>query len=106
MTGLTADLRFAVRILLKQRALTASALATVALAIAANTAIFTLVWSVLLRPLALPHPDRLVRIEEWHSGSSSNLTGATFNDLSERARTFSAVGAFRLSSPGLATGGR
>ena len=101
MTTLLLDLRYALRMLWKHKAFTASALATIGLAIGANTAIFTLVSSVLLRPLPLPRPDRVVRIEEQHAGTPINLTGATFTDLQTRSRLLSAVAAYRLTSPGL-----
>ena len=63
MTSLLLDVRFALRMLWKHKAFTASALATIGLAIAANTAIFTLVSSVLLQPLPLARPDRVMRRE-------------------------------------------
>lgn len=98
------DLRYALRLLVKERTFTIAAVATLAGVIAANTAIFSLIDGVLLRPLSLPRPECVVRIEERHNTGRSNLTGATFADLSERARTFAAVGAFRIGSPGLSTG--
>ncbi len=65
------DLRFAARGLLRQPALAAIAILTLALAIGANTAIFTVVNSILLRPLPYPEADRLVRI---HTAFHSNHT--------------------------------
>ena len=81
MTTLLLDMRFALRMLWKHKAFTASALATIGLAIGANTAIFTLVSSVLLQPLPLDRPERVVRIEERHAAAPINLTGANFTDL-------------------------
>ena len=54
------DLRFASRLLFKDRAFTATTLLTLALCIGANATIFAVVNSVLLRPLGVPEPDRLV----------------------------------------------
>ncbi|HJT54408.1 MAG TPA: hypothetical protein VJ848_11200, partial [Candidatus Angelobacter sp.] len=60
MSALAQDLRFAVRQLLKAPAFAALAICTLAIGIGANTAMFTVVESVLLRPLPYPHPERMV----------------------------------------------
>jgi putative ABC transport system permease protein len=60
------DLRFALRMLIARPAFAAAATATLALGIGINVAIFSIVDGVLLRPLLLPDPDRLVVIWETH----------------------------------------
>ena len=65
------DVRHALRMMAMQRGFTAAALITLALGIGATTAIFSMVYGVLLRPLPYPEPDRLVRVSEEHPGGRS-----------------------------------
>lgn len=80
------DLRFAVRILVKDRGFTITTLLTLALCIGANAAIFAIVHSVLLRPLPVPAADRLVLFYNSYpkAGVERASTGAP--DYDDRLR--------------------
>ena len=71
---------------------------TLALGIGINSAIFSLVNGVLLRPLHYADPDRLVVLWESNQAAGqpqSETSGATYLDWRTRTRTFSSIGAFR-----------
>jgi hypothetical protein len=91
------DLRYGIRSLLKRPGATLVALVTLALGIGVNTAIFSAVDSILLRPLPLKDPERLVSIWE-HSlrvGINRNeVAPANYFDLRDQNKTLEAVGAF------------
>ena len=61
---MVSDLRYAWRQLRKAPGFALTAMLTLALGIGATTAIFTLVYDVMLRPLPLPHAEQLVRVQE------------------------------------------
>jgi putative ABC transport system permease protein len=93
------DVRHAIRMMATQRAFTAAALITLALGIGATTAIFSLVYGVLLRPLPYPEPDRLVRVYEEHPGGRSlvrspMLSNFTYFAWSSASRTVENVAAY------------
>lgn len=76
MDRLLQDLRFAVRLLWKDRNFSITTIATLALCIAANVAIFAVVSGVLLKPLPFPEPDRLVRLFNKYPGAGVDAEGA------------------------------
>ncbi|HXW05941.1 MAG TPA: ABC transporter permease [Vicinamibacterales bacterium] len=92
MTSLLFDLRHAVRVLLRSPGVTFIAAFTLALAIGATTAVFSVVHGVLLRPLPYPSPHRLMALWEVNDrGSYARLADPNFTDFRERNRTFSAM---------------
>ena len=91
------EIQFALRGLLKRPAFTAIAVLTLALGIGANTAIFSVVNAVLLRPLPLKDPDRLMTF--WHSAPAKGLRHLDLNDAlfayyRERTHTFESLAAY------------
>jgi putative ABC transport system permease protein len=88
------DIRFAFRVLLKNPAFTALAIVTLALGIGANTAIFTVANSVLLRPLPYKDPGQLVRISTDRDGTGV-LSLPYYTLLSNANHSFSGVTAYQ-----------
>jgi putative ABC transport system permease protein len=91
------DLRFGARMLMKQPGFTLMAAGALALGIGANTAIFSLVNTVLLRPLPLPEPERLMAFN--HSAPAQglaelNLNNAHFAFYRDRSRMFERMAAY------------
>ncbi len=85
------DLKFALRQLRKSPGFTLTAVLTLALGIGANTAIFSLVDSIMLRPLPFPQQDRLMRIE---SGDASAFPKGWIRALGEHSDSFTAISGF------------
>jgi predicted permease len=95
------DVRYAWRTLLATPAFTVIVIGTLALGIGANSAIFSVVNGVLFRSLPYDEPERLVMVWETDRITGTEREGASipdYFDFRERARTFEALAAFRLTS--------
>ncbi len=92
------DVRYGCRNLLRTPGFTAIAVITLALGIGANTAIFSVVNAVLLRPLAYNDPDRLVTL--LHNGSGP-VAVANYIDWRDQSHSFEAMGAAEYWTPNL-----
>jgi putative ABC transport system permease protein len=89
------DIRYALRSLAKSPAFTLAALATLALGIGLNTAIFSTVNSVLLRPLPYRDPQRLMQLWETHPAiHSAQVAYPDFADWRSQTKTFEQVAAY------------
>jgi putative ABC transport system permease protein len=91
------DLRYTVRTLLKQRGFTAVAVLTLAVALAANTAIFSVVNAILLRPLPFTNPERLVNltgISRIDGGTMPVYSYPNYIDLRAQTKSMETVSAF------------
>ncbi len=104
---LAKDLRYTIRSLAKSPGFAGTVVATLALGIGANAAIFTLVHGVLLRPLNYPKPDQLMYLtaESPAIGSAQNaLSAPEYTEFRQMNRSFAAVGAYSTGGTVYTTG--
>src|SRR5262245_21941500 len=80
------NLRLAVRSLVKRPAFFALVVAVIAIGVGANTAIFSVVDAVLLRPLPYAEPDRLAFLLGTSNGRSGSISILDFRDVIDRSR--------------------
>jgi putative ABC transport system permease protein len=109
MTTLIQDLRHAVRLMVRAPGFTVAALVTLALAIGVNTAVFSVVYGVLLRPLPYQAPDRIVMLSEDHPGGHAiirepRLSNLTFDAWRRSARTIEGLSAYSTQTFTLVNG--
>ncbi len=94
--GLGHDLKYAWRGLLQHPGFSVLAMLTLALGLGATTAIFSVVYGVLLQPLPYPQPDRLMSVwEVMRSGNHARLADPNFEDFREQNHSFAAMAKYR-----------
>jgi putative ABC transport system permease protein len=106
MSELLQDVRFGVRTLRKGWGVTLIAIASLAVAIGGNTAVFGLIDNLLFQPLSVREPDRLVVMQERRKEAPANLSTlatslANYADLAERSRTTTGWAAYRPTVLGM-----
>jgi putative ABC transport system permease protein len=98
--ALRQDVVVGLRVLRRSPGFALAAIATLALGVGANTAVFSIVNTLLLRPLPFVEPGRLVHIVERHEKGWGDLAWTGFLDVQAQARSFTAVTAY---TAGMAT---
>src|SRR3954469_3890086 len=109
MNAVFKDLLYAVRTLRKSPGYAAVTVLTLALGIGANTAIFSVVNGVLLKPLPYPQPDRLQFISSQFPSLGFDkfwISPPEFLEFKDNNRSFEAVGGYRAGSVNLGTADR
>src|SRR3954468_17009401 len=93
------DVRFSLRLLRKNAGFTATAVLTLALGIGGTTAIFSVVYSVLLRPLSVQEPDRIVTVwNVWRGHNLGAMSAGDFADIQRDLRSVEVMAAVQTAS--------
>ena len=106
MENLIADLRHAMRVFWKSPGFTAIAIAALALGIGANTAIFSVINVVLLKPLPYPEPGRLMQLGRLFPNGVGNSSSVPKFNTWKKNDVFEAITAYDFAGPGMNIGGR
>ncbi len=99
------DVRAAFRLLVRRPGYCAAIVLTLAIALGAASAIFSLLYAIVLRPLPFPDADRLVAIDAVVGGDEGRLTLREYRELARDTRTFEGWGAYYRSQYNLTGGG-
>jgi putative ABC transport system permease protein len=103
MNGFLQDVRYALRQLRRNPGFTAIAVVTLALGIGANTAMFSVIRAVLLQPLAMQDPARVISVREHWRDMLGGLSVGNFADVERQSSSFTSLGASGNASFNLAT---
>src|SRR5215467_2639645 len=110
MSNLLQDLRFAIRQLRKSPGFALTTILTLALGIGATTAMFSLINSVLLRPLPFPDPDRLMMIAPLEQSplntAPTSVSYPDFFDYRSRQHSFDAIASYHRETHTLTGSGQ
>jgi len=105
MRALRQDIQFAIRLLRRSPGFTLTTILAIALATGANTAVFSLVYSVIFRPLPFPEPSRLVSVTQFYPAlNQSVVTSPTYLDWSEGGSGLARFAAYSMGDYTLTTG--
>ncbi len=108
MDSILKDIRYGIRSLLRRPGFTAIAVLTLSLGIGANSAIFSVVNALLLKPLPFENLDRLVAVRESMPNQGLKATAvspADFNDWRNRTTAFQAIAAYRIKDTAITNAG-
>src|SRR5512138_1582513 len=112
MAGIREDLKFGLRTLWKSPGFAVAAIVVLALGIGANTAIFSVIYAVLIRPLPFEEPSRLVQIwhtppaKQFHGITEFSVSPANYIDWEAQNHVFESMAIFRPSRVNLTGLGR
>jgi len=108
VTGVFQDLRYALRLMARQRGFSVLAIGTMAIAIGVMTTLVSVVYGVLLKPLPWAEPDRLVRATETRAGGTRQtplmISNLAYHAWREQPATIEAIGAWQRTSATVSTG--
>jgi predicted permease len=102
-TNMLADLKYALRQLRKSPGFAVTAVLTLAIGIGANAVVFSVLNTLVIRPLALPHAEQLMFLQHMPA-DSPNQSYLDYRDMRDQTSAFSGLAAYRINNGSLDTG--